>query len=89
MFKGFVLEQIPDSDFAKTTVAIEGTDTQCQDIAYFYVQHIGKAYLGISTSRTIESEDFDGVALQGAGKGGQWVSNDNQKAIAKAINVGA
>ena len=89
MFKGFVLEQIPDSDFAKTTVAIEGTDTQCQDIAYFYVQNIGKAYLGISTSRTIESEDFDGVALQGAGKGGQWVSNDNQKAIAKAINVGA
>lgn len=89
MFKGFVLEQIPDSDFAKTTVAIEGTDTQCQDIAYFYIQHIGKAYLGISTSRTIESEDFDGVALQGAGKGGQWVSNDNQKAIAKAVNVGA
>ena len=53
------------------------------------MQHIGKAYLGISTSRTIESEDFDGVALQGAGKGGQWVSNDNQKAIVKAINVGA
>ena len=89
MFKGFVLEQIPDSDFAKTTVEIENTDTQCQDIAYFYVQHIGKAYLGISTSRTIESEDFDGVALQGAGKGGQWVSNDNQKAIVKAVNVGA
>ena len=89
MFKGFVLEQIPDSDFAKTTVAIEGTDTQCPDIAYFYVQNIGKAYLGISTSRTIESEDFDGVALQGAGKGGQWVSNDNQKAIVKAVNVGA
>ena len=26
---------------------------------------------------------------QGAGKAGQWVSNDNQKAIAKAVNVGA
>lgn len=99
MFKGFVLEQIPDSDFAETTVTTttpgEGgadpttTSNDYPDIAYFYVQHIGKAYLGISTSRTIESEDFDGVALQGAGKGGQWVSNDNQKAIAKAINVGA
>ena len=89
MFKGFVLEQIPDSDFVETSVTISGTPTDCPDIAYFYVQHIGKAYLGISTSRVIESEDFDGVALQGAGKGGQWVSNDNQNAIAKAVNVGA
>lgn len=99
MFKGFVLEQIPDADFAETTVTTttpgEGsadpttTSNDYPDIAYFYVQHIGKAFLGISTARTIESEDFDGVALQGAGKGGQWISNDNQKAVAKAINVGA
>lgn len=99
MFKDFVLEQIPDTDFAETTVTTttpgEGganpttTSSDYPDIAYFYIQHIGKAFLGISTARTIESEDFDGVALQGAGKGGQWVSNDNQKAIVKAINVGA
>lgn len=89
MFKGFVLEQIPDADFAETSVTISDTATDCPDIAYFYVQHIGKAFLGISTARTIESEDFDGVALQGAGKGGQWVSNDNQKAIVKAVNTGA
>ena len=75
MFKGFVLEQIPDAEF------------QTDEICYAYVQGIGKAFTGISTARTVASEDFDGVALQGAGKAGEWVSNDNAKAIAK-VTVG-
>ncbi|MDM7455593.1 phage capsid protein, partial [Lacticaseibacillus paracasei] len=31
--------------------------------------------------RTIQSENFAGVALQGAGKAGQWISDDNRQAI--------
>lgn len=85
MFKGFVIEQIPASDFAETTVSSNTYD----DCIYAYVQHIGKAFLGINTARTIESEDFDGVALQGAGKGGQWVPNDNKAAVAKVYTTGA
>jgi len=85
MYKGFVIEQIPASDFAETTVSSNTYD----DCIYAYVQHIGKAFLGINTARTIESEDFDGVALQGAGKGGQWCPNDNKAAVAKVYCTGA
>ncbi len=77
MFKGFVLEQYPEDEF------------QDGEVGYFYVQNIGKAFVGINTMRTIESEDFDGVALQGAGKGGQFCPADNQKAVAKATFTGA
>lgn len=89
MFKGFVIEQIPAGDFAETTVVGEESNAEYDDCIYAYVQHIGKAFLGINTARTIESEDFDGVALQGAGKGGQWVPNDNKAAVAKVYTTGA
>jgi len=46
---------------------------------------IGKAFTGINTARTIESEDFDGVALQGAGKAGEFILPDNKKAVVKAV----
>lgn len=47
----------------------------------FTPDNIGRAFTGIVTTRTIESEDFDGVALQGAGKAGSFILDDNKKAI--------
>ena len=53
------------------------------EIAYIYIPNIAKAFTGINTARTIESEDFDGVALQGAGKAGEFIIEDNKKAVVK------
>lgn len=47
----------------------------------FSPDNIGRAFTGINVVRTIQSENFAGVALQGAGKAGQWISNDNRQAI--------
>lgn len=44
---------------------------------------MGVPFTGIETARAIEAQDFDGVALQGAGKAGQFISNDNKKALVK------
>lgn len=71
MFKGFAIEEVPESYFA------DG------DVAYAYISGVGKAFTGINTARTIESEDFDGVALQGAGKAGEFIIDDNKKAVVK------
>ena len=71
MFKDFVIEALP------ATLFQEG------EIAYTYVPNIAKAFTGINTARTIESEDFDGVALQGAGKAGEFILDDNKLAVAK------
>lgn len=71
MFKDFVIEQIPDAAF------------QANECIYAYITGVGKAFTGIETARTIESEDFDGVALQGAGKAGEWILEDNKAAVAK------
>lgn len=70
-FKGFQIKEIPDSLF------------KTKDVAYAYISGVGKAFTGINTARTIESEDFDGVALQGAGKAGEFIIDDNKKAVAK------
>lgn len=70
-FKDFAIEKIPSSMFA------EG------ECCYVYVAGVGKAFTGINTARTIESEDFDGVALQGAGKAGEYILPDNKKAVVK------
>jgi len=43
--------------------------------------NVGRAFTGINVVRTIQSENFAGVALQGAGKAGQWISDDNRQAI--------
>lgn len=77
MFKGFVIEEIPTPLFATNTVV------------YAYIPGVGKAFTGIETARTIESEDFDGVALQGAGKAGEYILPDNKKAVAKVTVTGA
>lgn len=68
-FKGFQIQKLADKAFQEGSVG------------YAYVGQIGKAFTGINTARTMESEDFDGVAFQGAGKGGHYVLEDNKKAI--------
>lgn len=70
-YKGFIIEAIPDAKF------------QTGEVAYVYPKNVGKVFTGINTTRTIESEDFDGVALQGAGKYGSWVLPANAPAIVK------
>ena len=71
-FKGFIIQEVPDGLF------------QNDECCYAYIAGIGKAFTGINTARTIESEDFDGVAFQGAGKAGEFILPDNKKAVAKA-----
>lgn len=70
-FKGFQIQEVPDDLF------------QTGEAIYAYAVGVGKAFTGINTTRTIESEDFDGVALQGAGKAGEWILTDNKKAVVK------
>lgn len=77
MFKGFVIEEIPDDLF------------QTNECALAYAVGIGKAFTGINTARTVESEDFDGVALQGAGAAGEYILPANEKAVAKVTITGA
>lgn len=72
-FKGFLIEEVPDGLF------------QAGEVAYVYIDGVGKAFTGINTARTIESEDFDGVALQGAGKAGEFILPDNKKAVCKVL----
>lgn len=76
-FKGFIIEEVPDDMFA------EG------ECCYAYIAGVGRAFTGINTARTVESEDFDGVALQGAGKAGEFILEDNKKAVCKVTIAGA
>lgn len=76
-FKGFIIEEVPED------MLHEGC------VAYAYIRGVGKAFTGINTARTIESEDFDGVALQGAGKAGEYILEDNKKAVVKVTGAGA
>lgn len=71
-FKGFDIEEVPTQLFAEN------------EYIKAYIAGIGKCFTGINTARTIESEDFDGLALQGAGKAGEYVPEVNKKAIAVA-----
>ena len=70
-FKGFIIEKVPSTLFA---------GGEC---CYTYIDGVGKAFTGINTARTIDSEDFDGVALQGAGKAGEYILPANKAAVAK------
>lgn len=71
-FKGFLLEELSDDKF------------ESGEQAYFVADNVGVAGLGIPVTRTIDSEDFAGVALQGAGKLGKYIPEKNKKAILKA-----
>jgi len=75
-FKDFIIREVPDS------LLQEG------EVAYAYITGVGKAFTGINTARTIESEDFDGIALQGAGKAGEFILDDNKLAVAKVTFSG-
>lgn len=72
MFKGFILEETPDEYFPENEVAIFAPD------------NVGQVGTGISMVRAIDSEDFYGVAIQGAAKYGKFIPEQNKKAIIKA-----
>ncbi|WP_338230740.1 phage capsid protein [Lactiplantibacillus paraxiangfangensis] len=67
--------------FRDITVTKVPTQYMAGKQVIFTPDNIGRAFTGIVTTRTIETEGFDGVALQGAGKAGQFISDDNKKAI--------
>jgi len=71
-FKGFVLQEIQDDAF------------ETGEQIYFAADGVGVVGIGIETARVLDSEDFNGVALQGAGKYGKYIPVKNQKAILKA-----
>ena len=74
-FKGFVLLEVPDAKF------------QTDEIAYFVADNVGVAGVAIPVARTIDSEDFAGVAIQAAGKLGKYIPTKNKKAILKAAKI--
>lgn len=71
-FKGFELQELADDQF------------QTGENTYFTAIGIGVAGVGIEVARAIDSEDFNGTALQGAGKYAKYIPEKNKKAILKA-----
>ena len=67
-FRGIFLTKVPDKYLAGKAVI-------------FAPDNIGRSFTGIETTRTVVSQDFDGVLLQGAGKGGEFIPDDNLKAV--------
>lgn len=67
-FKGFMITEVPEQ-------YLDGAQV------IFAPENIVRAFTGINTARTIESEDFDGVALQGHGKFEQWIQEDNKRTV--------
>jgi hypothetical protein len=76
-FKDFKIEKLPSSMF------------QNGECCYTYIAGVGKAFTGINTARTIEAHDFDGKALQGAGKAGEYILPANKKAVCKVTGPAA
>ncbi|KZU55192.1 phage capsid protein [Lactiplantibacillus plantarum] len=70
-FRDIIVTKVPEKYMQKKAII-------------FTPDNIGRAFTGIVTTRTIESEDFDGVALQGAGKAGSFILDDNKAAIFSA-----
>lgn len=85
MFKDFVIRKLPTRAFQSTEASGtgEGAVAATQEICIAGVYRMGVPFTGIETARAIEAHDFDGTALQGAGKAGQFISKDNQKALVK------
>ncbi|MDQ0344233.1 phage capsid protein [Lederbergia wuyishanensis] len=76
-FKDFLIKQVPETKF------------QTGELAYTSIAGVGKQFTGINTARTIPSEDFDGVAFQGAGKAGEFILPANKKAVLKVVELPA
>ena len=74
-YKGFALVETPAQYFAEGVLAIFSPDG------------IVIPFVGISTARSMEALDFDGVVLQAAAKGGTYVLDDNKKAIVKVTGT--
>lgn len=70
-YKGFRIEKTATAYF------------QSGEGLYFAPDGLIIPFTGIVTARTIEADDFDGVALQAAAKTGQFILDDNKVAIAK------
>lgn len=70
VFKGFIIEVVPDSFFPENVDII------------FAVDGVGHSFLGIETVRTLNLvEDFDGSLYQGALKYGDYIPEENKKGI--------
>ena len=74
-YKNIELVVVPEQYFENNVVAIFSPDG------------IVIPFIGIETARTVEAEDFDGVKLQAAAKGGTFVLDDNKKAIIKVTST--
>lgn len=70
-YKGFAIEE------TSTKYFVEG------EVAYFSPAQIAIPFVGIETARTMEAIDFDGIMIQGAGKDGRFILDDNKAAVAK------
>ncbi|MGT2775002.1 phage capsid protein [Streptococcus hyovaginalis] len=74
-YKGFTLVETPAQYFQEGTLAVFSPDG------------IVIPFVGISTTRTIEATEFDGVKLQAAAKGGTYILDDNKKAVVKVTGT--
>lgn len=74
-YKNVTLVEVPTQYFENEVVGIFAPDG------------IVIPFVGIQTARTVEAEDFDGVKLQAAAKGGTYVLDDNKKAIIKVTGT--
>ena len=74
-YKNIELVETPEQYFENNIVAIFSPDG------------IVIPFIGIETARTIEAQEFDGVKLQAAAKGGTFVLDDNKKAIIKVTSA--
>jgi hypothetical protein len=68
-FKGIIIEGVPAALMPSGSAAI------------VYPRNLGKVFTGISTTRSIETDKIDGVYLQGDGKYGTFILEDNKKAV--------
>lgn len=74
-YKGFALVETPAQYFDTGVIAVFSPDG------------IVIPFVGISTARTIEATEFDGVKLQAAAKGGTYILDDNKKAVVKVTGT--
>ena len=74
-YKNIELVVVPEQYFENNVVAIFSPDG------------IVIPFIGIETARTVEAQEFDGVKLQAAAKGGTFVLDDNKKAIIKVTSA--
>lgn len=71
-FKGFNIVELPEEYF------------QAGEQIYFAADNVGVVGVGIEVYRLIDSQDFNGVAIQSAAKYGKFIPEKNKKAIIKA-----